>query len=114
MSFENNIQQWVQVDNKLMAINEQSKLLREKRKLLEKSITDHAKVNNMNDTTIKINDDRIKCIDTKIHEPLTFKYLEKSLSEIIPNETQVKRIMEYIKQHRTTKIVPEIKRIFTN
>jgi dihydroorotase len=45
---------------------------------------------------------------------LTFKYLEKTLGEIIKNESQVKLIMEHIKQKREIKVVPEIKRFSAN
>ena len=51
---------------------------------------------------------------TKVQSPLTFKYLEKSLGEIIKNENQVKQIVEYIKNKREVKVVPEIKRFSNN
>jgi hypothetical protein len=114
MSFENKIQQWVQLDNQLKKLNEQVKQLREQRNSLESNLTTYAKTNHMADTTIKVNNDKLKFVDTKIPEPLTFKYLEKTLGEIIKNETQVQLIMEHIKQKRAVKIVPEIKRFSSN
>lgn len=114
MSFENKIQQWVQLDNQLKKLNEQAKQLREQRNSLESNLTTYAKTNNMVDTTIKVNNDKLKFVDTKVPEPLTFKYLEKTLGEIIKNETQVQVIMEHIKQKRAVKIVPEIKRFSNN
>ena len=68
----------------------------------------------MSDKTINFNNDKLKFVDTKVPEPLTFKYLEKTLGEIIKNETQVQLIMEHIKQKRTFKVVPEIKRFSSN
>ena len=50
-------------------------------------------------------------MDTRVQEPLTLKYLEKTLAEIIKNESQIKLIMEQIRKKRSVKIVPEIKRI---
>jgi dihydroorotase len=47
-------------------------------------------------------------------EPLTFKYIEKTLGEVIKNESQVKLIMEHLKLKRETKIVSEIKRLYNN
>ena len=114
MSFENKIQQWVQIDNQVKKLNDQVKQLREQRNSLETNLTSYVKTNNITDTSIKINNDKIKFVDTKIPEPLTFKYLEKTLGEIINNETQVQAIMEHIKQKRTFKIVPEIKRFSNN
>jgi hypothetical protein len=114
MSFDNKIQQWVQIDNQLKKLNEQAKQLREQRNTLESNLTNYAKTNNMTDTTIKVNNDKLKFVDTKVHEPLTFKYLEKTLGEIIKNESQVQLIMEHIKQKRSVKVVPEIKRFYSN
>ena len=114
MSFENKIQQWVQIDNQLKKLNDQVKQLREQRNSLETTLTTYAKTNNMNQTTIQINNDKLKFIDTKVPEPLTFKYLEKTLGEIIKNESQVQLIMEHIKQKRAVKVVPEIKRFSPN
>jgi hypothetical protein len=114
MNFENKIQQWVQIDNQLKKLNEQVKQLREQRNSLETNLTTYAKSNNMSDTTIKVNNDKLKFVDTKVPEPLTFKYLEKTLGEIIKNESQVQVIMEHIKQKRSVKLVPEIKRFSSN
>lgn len=114
MSFENKIQQWVQIDNQLKKLNEQAKQLREQRYTLETNLTNYAKTNNISHTIIKVNNDKLKFTDTKVPEPLTFKYLEKTLGEIIKNESQVKVIMDHIKQKRSVKIVPEIKRFSNN
>ena len=92
-SLENQIQQWVQLDNQLKQINEKTKELREKRNTLEKNITTYASSNNLSNATVQINDGKLKFANTKVPEPLTFKYLEKTLSEVIKNENQVKLIM---------------------
>jgi dihydroorotase len=114
MSFENQIQQWVNIDNQLKQINEKTKELREKRNTLEQNITTYASSNNLSNATVQISDGKLKFTNTKIQEPLTFKYLEKTLSEVIKNESQIKLIMEHIKQKRSYKIVPEIKRFSNN
>jgi hypothetical protein len=70
--------------------------------------------NNMSSTVIKINDGKLKMVDVKETQPLTLKYLEKTLGEIIKNESQLNLIMNYIKQNREVKTVTEIKRYFNN
>ena len=114
MSFENQIQQWVSVDNQLKQLNEKVKDLRDKRNNLEENITSYASENNLSNATVKISDGRLKFTNTKVQEPLTFKYLEKTLGEVIKNESQVKLIVEHLKQKRAVKIVPEIKRFSNN
>jgi DNA helicase IV len=112
-SFEHQIKQWVQLDNQLKELNEKTRDLREKRNILEQNITTYASSNNLSNSTIQIGDGKLKFANTKVPEPLTFKYLEKTLGEIIKNESQVQTIMEYIKQKRSVKTIPEIKR-FSN
>lgn len=114
MSFENQIQQWISIDNQMKQINEKVKELREKRNTLEQNITTYASSNNLSNASIKIGDGKLKFTNTRVPEPITFKYLEKTLGEVIKNESQVKLIMEHIKQKRNIKIVPEIKRFFNN
>jgi len=114
MSFDNKIQQWIQLDNELKKLNDHVKQLREQRNALESNLTNYAKTNNIQNNTIQCNKDKLKFVDTKVPEPLTFKYLEKTLGEIIKDETKVQLIMEHIKQKRAVKIVPEIKRFSIN
>ena len=114
MSFESQIQQWVSLDNQLKQLNEKVKDLRDNRNNLEENITSYASENNLSNATVKISDGRLKFTNTKVQEPLTFKYLEKTLGEVIKNESQVKLIMEHLKQKRAVKIVPEIKRFSNN
>jgi hypothetical protein len=114
MSFENEIQQWISIDNQLKQINEKTKELREKRNVLENNITTYAFDNNLSKSTIQISDGKLRFSNTKVPEPLTFKYLEKTLGEVIKNESQVKLIMDHLKQKRAIKNVPEIKRFYNN
>lgn len=114
MSFESKIQQWVSLDNQLKQLNEKVKDLRDKRNDLEENITSYASENNLSNATVKISDGRLKFANTKVQEPLTFKYLERTLGEVIKNETQVRLIMEHLKDKRSFKMVPEIKRFSIN
>ena len=59
---------------------------------------------------IQIGDGKLKFASTRVSNQLTFKYVEKSLGNIIKNETQVTQIIEYLKTNRDSKMVPEIKR----
>jgi len=114
MNFENQIQQWVQIDNQMKIYNEKIKNLREQRNSLTENITKYAITNNLYNKNINISNERIQISNTKLAEPLTFKYLEKALGEIIQNESQVKLIIEKLKQKRNIKTIPEIKRYSNN
>ena len=111
-TFEQNIQQWVSIDNQLKLLNEKIHQLREKRNSLNENIVSYAFNHNLSNSAVQISDGKIKFTNSKIAPPLTFKYLEKCLGEIIHSESQVKQIMEYLKNKREFKTVPEIKRFY--
>jgi hypothetical protein len=114
MNFEEQLSQWVSIDNKYKLLSEQMKEIRNKRNKLSEEIIKYASTNHLSNKNILTSDGKLKFINTKLTEPLTFKYLEKSLNEVIKNDSQVKLIMEYIKEKRNYKIVPEIKRFYNN
>ena len=114
MSFENQIAQWVSIDNQLKIVNEQTKVLRDKRNTLSENITQYAANNNLSNATVQISDGRLKFANTRVPEPLTFKYLERALCEVIKNESQVSLIMTHLKEKRNIKTIQEIKRFSNN
>jgi len=113
MSFEQNIQKWVSLDNKIKILNDNLNQLREQRAELSKSLYTYVERNNLNGANIQISDGKLKFVTSKVSNPLSFKYVEKSLGEIIHNEEQVKKIVNYLKEHREFKNVQELKR-FSN
>ncbi len=114
MSFENNIQKWVAIDNQLKIINEKAKELRDQKNELCDNITSYVEDNGLSNAVVQISDGKLKFSNTKVQTPLTLKYLEKTLGEIIKNEDQLKLIMDHLKKSREYKIVPEIKRFSNN
>ena len=114
MSFEHHIQKWVSIDTQMKTLSEQMRELREQKNELNDTITTHVENANLSNATIQISDGRIKFVKVKDTQPLTFKYLESCLKEIIKNEEQVNKILEYVKNKREVKYVSEIKRIYNN
>ena len=114
MSFENKLQQWVSIDNQMKDLNEQLRELRDRKNDLNESITNHVEDSNLSNATVQISDGKIRFVKVKDTQPLTFKYLESCLKEIIKNEEQVNKILEYVKNKREVKYVSEIKRIYNN
>ena len=97
MSFEQDIQNWVIIDNQMKLLSDKMKELRDKKNAISQKINTHVETDKLENTSIKISDGRLKFIKVKDTQQLTFKYLETCLSEIIKNEEQVKKIVDYIK-----------------
>ena len=113
-SFEQQVQQWVSVDNQIRVLTEKLHDLRDNKNNIGENLTSYISSNDLKNATIQISDGKLKFVTTKVTAPLTFKYVEKTLGEVIKNEKQVQQIVNYLKQKRETKIVPEIKRISNN
>ena len=112
MSFEQHIQPWVSIDNQMKQLTDKIKELRDKKSTLNDAIFNHVDNSNLSNATVQISDGRIKFVKSKDTQVLTFKYMETCLHEIIKNEEQVNKIIEYIKNKREVKYVSEIKRFY--
>ena len=111
-TIETQIQQWVILDNQCKLLQEKTKELREKKSSLLESITSNGGLST--NSVVNITDGRLKLVNTNTTTPLTFTYVETCLSEIIKNEEQVKKIVDYLKKRRETKTVTELKRYYNN
>lgn len=112
MSFEDNIRQWVLVDNQIKKLNEQTKTLRNQRNDLLKSINTEVDERNLKHSTIKISDGELKFNSVRVVQPLTLRFVKECLEECIQGEENVTKIMDYIKERREVKYVDEIKRSY--
>ena len=115
-SFEQHVQKWVETDNQVRALNERLSQLRETRRQLEESMSRHAKEQSWSARpTIQISDGKLTLTQVKVSSPLTFKYVEKCLRELLPSQPEkVDTILEYLHSHRETKMVNEVKRVWNS
>ena len=107
---EKQIQQWVMLDNQYKLLQEKAKEIREKKATVLESLRSNGELST--NSVINITDGRLKLVNTHTTSPLTFTYVETCLSEIIKNEEQVKKIVDYLKKRRETKTVTELKRYY--
>lgn len=107
MSFENDIKDWVILDNKIKISNQQLKGYRCEKKSLTKRIYER---NTNNYNNIKISDGKLKFVNTKINNALSYKFIKECLEECIRDENKIKEILSLMKKNREFKYVQEIKR----
>lgn len=113
MSFEDNIKKWVQIDNQLKIYNERIKLLREQKLQLTDTLFSQANEKDYANAIIQITDGKLKFTNTKVHTPLTFKYIEEILTSTVANPKAREEIIKRLKDSREVKYTHEIKR-YTN
>ena len=108
--FTNMIKEWVTIDNELRELSLKTKSLREKKNNLNNNVINYIENNNLDNAIIKISDGTLKFNYTNISQPLTFKYINECLSDIINDKNQVEAIINYIKNKRNVKSIMDIKR----
>ena len=112
--FEKSIQKWVTLDNQLKILNEKSKEVREEKNDLLEDINMYIETNRLTNASIDISDGKLKFTQSRITQPLTLKFVENCLSDIINDQKQVTQVMKYIKDKREKKEISEIKRYYNH
>lgn len=110
MSLQNNVTKWLDIDNQIKEQSEIIKRLKIEKNILEEDIYEYATENRLNNISIKTNSGNLKLFDLKTSSPLSFKYIEKCLSEIFDN-VKVTEIINYLKDKRTYSVTKSIKRL---
>lgn len=106
----NDVQRWVLADTQLKHLTEKTKQMREVKSAANANIMLYMKQTNYNGN-IKISDGELRIYEKKEYSPLTYSYIEKCLAKIIPDETHVEYIIQYLKENREVTINQDIKRI---
>ena len=107
---DNNIKNWLLLDNKIKELNQNICELREKKNNYKNDIYNYINSNNLNNATIKIGNSYLKFVEIKQNTPLTYKFLIEALNNCLSNESDIEKIINYIKTNRDSKIINDIKR----
>ena len=79
MTFEEDIQNWVTIDNSVKELNEKTKALRDSRNELSEKLVEYASNNNLTHRIIEITDGNLKFQTRKQTSPLTLTFIERCL-----------------------------------
>lgn len=109
--FIENIQRWATIDSQLKIINEKTKKLREMKNAAENDICKYMSENNLANKKINISNGELKMVEKKEYSSLNYGYIERCLSEIIPDKSHVDYIIQYLKEKREITVVQELKRM---
>jgi hypothetical protein len=106
MNFEQEIEEWINIDNEMKKTVDYLNKLKERKTKVHDKLLSYAK----HKSIIQYKQDKLKFISVNSYQPLTFLYIDKCLREIIKRDEQVTQIINYIKQKREIKIIEDIKR----
>ena len=110
--FEDSLKKWIRVDTQIKLANQQMRELRNQRDALSSNVCDYIEKNRMEKRKIETSDSKIEYYEKKEYSALTYGFLEKHLADLIPDEKNVKLIMEYLRSKREIKKSHDLKRVF--
>jgi hypothetical protein len=110
--FQENIKRWVTMDNEIKNVTDTLKTMKTQRSEISDTILDYVESENLNSTTININNGSLKFGTSRQSTGLTLTYIKSCLEKCIPEEDDVNAIMDVIKNSRDVKISSEIKRSY--
>lgn len=106
-TFAQHVKTLLQLDKEIHTLQDQLRDLRQQKQKTEEDI-----MATMVERKWKTIDVGNKCILTmaekKHYSSLSYTYLEKTLSQIIPDKAQIDYVIKYLKDHRETKMRQEI------
>ena len=108
-----NVKKWVALENELKSVNETARTLRESKQAVAAEICSFMKTRDGPNRTILVSDGELRVYDKKEYSTLSYGYLEKCLSSIIPEKTHVEYIMKYVKENREITTTTEIRHVVT-
>uniref|UniRef100_A0A6C0JGY7 Uncharacterized protein n=1 Tax=viral metagenome TaxID=1070528 RepID=A0A6C0JGY7_9ZZZZ len=112
--FVEDVRKWAMIESQLKIVNEKTRKMRNMKNELSEKICKYIVDNKVSDNKVKISDGEIRVYDKKEYSPLTFGYIEKSLSNLISDKEKVEYIVAYLKENREITTSPDIKRTYNN
>ena len=106
--FVEDVKKWALLDSQLKIVNEKTRKMREMKNDLADKIVTYMSENKHE--KIRLSDGEIRLYEKKEYSPLSFSYIEETLSKIIQDEEQIDYVINYLKENRDINIVLEIKR----
>jgi len=110
MSLEQNIKKWIELDNNIRDLSNKIKVFKQHKDITNAEIIEYISNNQLENATIKISDGKLNFIDINQQQILTYKFLSECLCEYYNDEDSVNKLLEFIKNKRTTKTIKTIKR----
>jgi len=104
---ETYMNKWIAVENQLSILQEKTKTMREWKKKLSEKITEYMKTSGFVQKSDANGEWKLQ--ERTEYASLSFSYVEDCLRELIPEEDQVDFVMDYLRDHRESKNVIDIK-----
>ena len=108
--FEDYVKKYIEVDNELERLQEKVRTMKEWKRKLNTVIVKHMENQRLTDHTLEVHDGTLRYYERKEYSSMSFTYIERCLRDMISDDEQVRYVIQYLKDKREVKYVPELKR----
>lgn len=108
--FEDYVKKYVEVDNEIEVLQNKLKIMKDWKRKLNGVIVKHMEDQDLVEHTLEVSDGTLRYHEKKEYSSVSFTYIEKCLHEMIHEPEQVKYVIQYLKDKREIKYVPELRR----
>lgn len=110
-SLQRNLLQWSRLDKEIKEMNDQIKVLRKKRDILQSKICPVIQSEDLNDNIFSIPSLQMNVVfkEQKISESMSYKFLEEKLNAYFDKPEQTQVLLQYLKDNRKQEITHTLK-----
>jgi hypothetical protein len=112
MSLEENVAEWVRVDNEYHKCMQQLRTMRERKSGLQDMISGQFSERGLHNPMVRISDGRLALVERKVTQSLTLALVEEALSGCIKDQDTVAQLMDRIKTARSITHQSELRRYY--
>ena len=106
MTLEEDIKQWIKLDDNIKQLNQEIKNIKYQKETYNNNILHHITSNNLENAVVKINNDKLRFMDTNYSQPLTYKFIMECLYKYYDDDdNKAIEILLFIKSQRQIKTV---------
>jgi conjugal transfer/entry exclusion protein len=96
-NFSQDVQTYLQLEDQIQELQNQLKSLRETKQTTQQK------------RTFALGGKSVSFVERKQYSTLSFTYLAEKLPKIIPDQNQVDYVIQYLKEQREVKTIPDLK-----
>ena len=108
-NFSQDVQTYLQLEDQIQELQSQLKSLRETKQTTQQKITRTMQENHWENRTFALGGKSVSFVERKQYSTLSFNYLAEKLPKIIPDQNQVDYVIQYLKEQREVKTIPDLK-----
>ena len=109
MEIKEELIEWINLEKRYKNLYEEISEIKKKKNKIKEKIINLSESLNLDNRIIKLNEYRFSFVENKSFQPLTFKFLEECLNDVINEKEQINLLVNYIKSKRRIIINKDIK-----